>query len=86
MICERLSTCPFILSVSQLMPITAAAIKVIYCKNANLGCAKYQEHEVIAIDIENGNLRSGSVLDELEIFEKNTVHHTGSFAYDVSEI
>lgn len=70
MICEHLSRCPFILCVDQLMPVTAISIKIMYCKNAKFGCAKYLEHELIAIDIERGNLRPGPVSAELEIFEK----------------
>ena len=70
MICERLSTCLFILNVEQYMPITADYIKGMNCKNSDFGCAKYQDHEVIAIDIERGNLSQGPVSDKLEIFEK----------------
>lgn len=52
------------------MPVTAITIKARYCDNHIYGCAKYQEHEIIAIDREQGNLFPGCVMDELEFFEK----------------
>lgn len=70
MICEHKGTCHFIQCVGKVMPVTAISIKVRYCENSSYGCAKDQEHEVITIDKERGNLRPGSVMDGLEIFEK----------------
>ena len=69
-ICENINTCSFMVNVIKLMPITAITIKVMYCNKFIYGRAKYQEHEIIAIDRERGNLCSGYVMDELELFEK----------------
>lgn len=70
MICEHLSTCGFIASITRVMPFTAVMIKAIHCKDAGSGCAQYKDHEVLAIDKERGNLRPGALIEGLEIFEK----------------
>ena len=70
MICDQINTCHFIRCFSKLMPITAINVKAKYCNNIVYGCAKYQDHEVIAIDKERGNLCPGSVMGKLELFEK----------------
>jgi hypothetical protein len=70
MICEQIGTCQFIACVSKVMPVTAEMIKSTYCKKEDYVCAKYQDHEVIAIDKERGNLCPDSVIGELDIFEK----------------
>jgi len=70
MICEQISTCDYITCVSKVMPTTAVMIKAKYCNDFDNGCAKHQEHEVIAIDKETYNLCPDSVMGELEIFEK----------------
>jgi hypothetical protein len=70
MLCEHINTCNFILCVSRVMPFTSLAVKAKYCEKSGCGCAIYQEHEVLAIDEETGNLYAGYVMEELEIFEK----------------
>ena len=70
MICEQINTCHFFQCVSKVMPVTAITIKAKYCDNYIYGCAKHQEHEVIAIDKERGNLFPGYVIDGLIFFEK----------------
>lgn len=70
MICEHLNTCGFIASASRVMPFTAVMIKAIHCKDAGYGCAKNKDHEVLVIDKERGNLWSGTMIEGLEIFEK----------------
>src|SRR5262245_10166937 len=70
MVCEHISTCNFILCVSKVGPFTFLLVKVKYCEEAGYGCAIYQEHEILAIDEETGNLYPGYVMGELEIFEK----------------
>ena len=70
MVCEHINTCNFILCVSKVMQFTSLAVKAKYCEKSGCGCAIYQDHEVLAIDEETGNLYPGYVMAELEIFEK----------------
>ena len=55
--------------VSRLITITAIAIKANYCNSNIHVCAKYQVHEIIAIDKEKCNLCSGFLIDVIEILE-----------------
>ena len=68
--CEQICKCSFIQDVSKAMPITAVMIKALYCKKVDYGCAKYRDHEVIALDVEKGNLSPGPIMNGIELFEK----------------
>ena len=67
--CEQINTCDFVTHVSRIMPFTAKIIKSTHCENIGYGCAKDQEHLILPIDQEPGNLFL-DVKEPLEIFEK----------------
>lgn len=76
MVCEHMNTCNFITCMSKAMPFTFLTVKAKYCEKSGCGCAISQEHMVLAIDEETGNLHPGYVMEELEIFEKQ---YSGAF-------